>query len=113
VPCSFVLKSFVLGTPLHSAAVGGSVEVIEKIVRFAVDNNFEVAELMGKKLGGQTPVHLAARHGHADAVAALLKVAAENGIDRSWLLGPDNCGSTPYDVAKTQSVINALFARYS
>ena len=113
VPCSFVLQSFVLGTPLHSAAVGGSVEVIEKIVKFAVDNNFQVAELMGKKLGGQTPVHLAALHNNADAVAALLKVAAENGIDRSCLLGPDNCGKTPYDVTKAQSVINALFARYS
>jgi hypothetical protein len=113
VPCSFVLQSFVLGTPLHSAAVGGSVEVIEKIVKFAVDNNFEVAELMGKKLGGQTPVHLAALHGNADAVAALLKVAAENGIDRNWLLGPDNCGKTPFHMTKAQSVINALMARYN
>ncbi|GFR66528.1 ankyrin repeat and death domain-containing protein 1A, partial [Elysia marginata] len=57
-------------TPLHSAAEGGHVDAVNKLLECKAD-------LHKKDKGGMTSVHLAAKHGNIDVLKALLLQGVE------------------------------------
>lgn len=72
-------------TPLHSAALGGSLEAIELLLKRGAKVNATAA-------GGGTPLHYAARYGKTTATALLLSRGADH-------TARDDSGDTPLDDA--------------
>jgi len=72
-------------TPLHSAALGGSLEAIELLLRRGANMNATAA-------GGGTPLHYAARYGKVEAASLLLSRGADH-------TARDRSGDTPLDDA--------------
>jgi ankyrin repeat protein len=66
------LPTYTGWTPLHCAAEGGHVAVIDLLLERGADVN-----AANDAAGGQRPLHVAAQHGHAAAAARLLERGAD------------------------------------
>lgn len=95
--CSFC--SFIKGfTPLHNAALVGSIEVVLHLIRAGAHVNIQ-------NKSGMTPLHLATKKEFYEIIRVLIKYGAEPTIK-------DNLGKQAIDYARNQTTSNFLKGRY-
>ncbi|CEL94175.1 unnamed protein product [Vitrella brassicaformis CCMP3155] len=85
-------KRFPHQTPIHYAAVKGSLRVVEKFVQWGGKHVLEARNRLGS-----TPLHEAANYGQGDVAAVMLEKNPQ------LLKIKDNDGDTPLDVAVTEN----------
>ncbi len=114
-------------TPLHWAALNGSVEIARMLIDAGADVNVQTN-------GGRTPLHWAARRGEVEIARMLIDAGADVNVQDEWgktslhyaaeyeqievikmLLDagaikdiPTNRGQFPYDLAKTEEIKTIL-----
>ncbi|KAF1788482.1 Ankyrin repeat-containing domain [Phytophthora cactorum] len=80
-------------TPLHWAAISGSTEAVDALLKAGADPNFQDAR-------GRSPLHWAARLNKLEVVRSLIRAGAEPNLADGEFMTPLMCAASALDVSR-------------